>query len=399
MHFDPYDPDLQLDPYPTYRWLRDESPVHWDEERGFWTLSRFDDVWTAVHDPLRLSSAQGIIIGQPSMGSSEDGGAMPMMIMMDPPRHDELRRLVARAFTPRAIAAMEESVRGIARELLDAMPDGGAELVSAYAGPLPMTVIAVMLGVPVEERDSFREWSDMLVRINPDDPESIERALHGSGELLAYLPPLIEARRRDPRDDLISAMVSAELDGRRMTDAEVAGTAFLLLTAGNETTTNLIANAAVVIGSDPQLRQSLVDDPALIPAATEEILRLESPVQGLARTATEEVRFGDATIEPGQQVLLLFASANRDEREFPDADHLLLGRSSERALAFGHGTHYCLGAALARLECRVAFEELLARMPDFELAAGARRVPSAMVRGFEHLPVEYETATLEGARR
>jgi len=398
MHFDPYDPALQLDPYPTYKWLRDESPVHWDEDRGFWTLSRFDDVWTAVHDPKRLSSAQGIIIGQPSM-SSEDGEAMPMMIMMDPPRHDELRRLVARAFTPRAIAAMEESVRGIARDLLDAMPEGGAELVSSYAGPLPMTVIAVMLGVPVEERDNFREWSDMLVRINPDDPGSIERALHGSAELLAYLPPLIEARRRDPRDDLISAMVSAELDGRRMTDEEIAGTAFLLLTAGNETTTNLIANAAVVIGTDPQLRQSLVEDPALIPAVTEEILRLESPVQGLARTATEEVRFGDATIEPGQQVLLLFASANRDEREFPDAEMLQIGRSSERALAFGHGTHYCLGAALARLECRVAFEELLARIPDYQVADGARRVPSAMVRGFEHLPVAYETTALEGAAR
>lgn len=397
MHFDPYDPTLQLDPYPTYRWLRDESPVHWDPDRGFWTLSRFDDVWSAVHDPLRLSSAQGIVIGQSDIGASDLMEAMPMMIMMDPPRHDELRRLVSRAFTPRAIAQMEEAVRTTTRQLLDEFPEGGADLLPSFAGPLPVTVIAEMLGVPVDDRESFREWSDMLVRINPDEPEAVERAMHGSAELFAYLPPLIEARRRKPEDDLLSAMVAAEHEGRQMTDAEIAGTAFLLLTAGNETTTNLIANMTMVIGTDPDLRRTLVDDPSLIPAAAEEVLRLESPVQGLARTASEDVTIGDATIEAGQQVLLLFAAANRDEREFPDADTMLLERRSDRALAFGHGIHYCLGATLARLEVRVAFEEFLRRVPDFEVGEGARRVPSALVRGFEHLPIEYERSVLQGA--
>ncbi len=397
MNFDPYDPTLQLDPYPTYRWLRDESPVHWDPERGFWTLSRFEDVWSAVHDPLRLSSAQGIVIGQGDIGASDLMEAMPMMIMMDPPRHDELRRLVSRAFTPSAIARMEDAVRTTTRQLLDEMPEGRADLLPAFAGPLPVTVIAEMLGVPIDDRESFREWSDMLVRINPDEPEAIDRALHGSAELFAYLPPLIEARRRKPDDDLLSAMIAAEHGGRRMTDEEIAGTAFLLLTAGNETTTNLIANMTMVIGADPDLRRTLIDDPSLIPAAVEEVLRLESPVQGLARTAAEDVVFGDATIEEGQQVLLLFAAANRDEREFTDADTLLLDRQSDRALAFGHGIHYCLGAILARLEARVAFEEFLRHVPDFEVSEGARRVPSALVRGFEYLPIEYEAIATQGA--
>ena len=285
MHFDPYDPTLQLDPYPTYQWLRDESPADWDPGRGFWTLSRFEDVWSAVHDPLRLSSAQGIVIGQSDIGASNLMEAMPMMIMMDPPRHDELRRLVSRAFTPRAIAQMENAVRCTTRQLLEDLPEGRADLLPTFAGPLPVTVIAEMLGVPVDDRENFREWSDMLVRINPDEPESVDRALHGSAELFGYLPPLIQARRRKPKDDLLSAMVAAEHQGRRMTDEEIAGTAFLLLTAGNETTTNLIANMAMIVGTDADLRRTLIDDPSLIPAAAEEVLRLESPVQGLARTA------------------------------------------------------------------------------------------------------------------
>lgn len=399
MHFDPFDSTLQLDPYPTYRWLRDESPVHWNDERGFWTLSRFDDVWAAVHDPLRLSSAKGIVIGQEDIGAGDLMEAMPMMIMMDPPRHDELRRLVSRAFTPRAIAKMEEAVRVTARQLLDELAGTEADLLPAFAGPLPITVIAEMLGVPTDDREKFREWSDLLVRIDPNEPESVEGAMHGSAELFGYLPPLIADRRADPADDLLSAMTLAEHDGRTMTDDEIAGTAFLLLTAGNETTTNLIANMTMVLGTDPALRQSLLDDPSLIPAATEEVLRLESPVQGLARTATTDVEFGDATIEEGQQVLLLFGAANRDDREFPDADQLVLDREADRTLAFGHGIHYCLGATLARLETRVAFEELLARIPDFEIADGARRVPSALVRGYEHLPISYSLAAATGVAR
>ncbi|GAA4294315.1 cytochrome P450 [Mycobacterium paraffinicum] len=394
--FDPYDPAVQENPYPIYRQLRREAPVYWCE-RGFWVLSRYDDIWAAVHDHARFSSAQGIVAGQKTFGQDE----VPMMIMMDPPRHDELRRLVSGAFVPRLIRTMEESVRGIARELLDALEPGEVDLVPAYAGPLPVTVIAHMIGVPIEDREKFREWSDALVRTNPDEKDSTKRAVQGATALLSYFPPLIEERRKRPRNDLISTLVATEEDGGRLSDGEITGTCFLLLTAGNETTTNLISNFANLLGTRPDLRKQLADDPRLIAAATDEVLRLESPVQGLARTLTEDVTFGGKRLEAGQQALMLFASANRDEDKFADPDQFIMGRK-EPTLAFGHGVHYCLGAHLARLECRVAFEELLARAPDLEVLDGARRVHSALVRGFEELPVDYQpvktTVATEGAK-
>jgi cytochrome P450 len=392
--FDPYDSAVQENPYPIYRRLREEAPIYWSEQRGFWVLSTFEDVWSAVHDPRRFSSAQGIVAGQKSNGQQ----AIPMMIMMDPPRHDELRRLVSSAFVPRLIRTMEESVRQIARDLLDVMETGELDLVSAYAGPLPVTVIAQMIGVPVEDREKFREWSDTLVRVNPDDKESMKRAIHGSAQLLSYFPPLIAERRNRPADDLVSTLVGADDNGSSLSDEEISGTCFLLLTAGNETTTNLIANFANLVGTRPELRKQLSDDPSLIGAATEEVLRLESPVQGLARTITEDFTFGDKRFEAGQQALMLFASANRDDKKFNDPDRFILGRK-EPTLAFGHGVHYCLGAHLARLECRVAFEELLARCPDLEVADGARRVPSALVRGFDELPVSYQPTHTAASRR
>lgn len=392
--FDPYDSAVQENPYPIYRRLREEAPIYWSEQRGFWVLSTFEDVWTAVHDPRRFSSAQGIVAGQKSNGQQ----AIPMMIMMDPPRHDELRRLVSSAFVPRLIRTMEESVRQIARDLLDVMETGELDLVSAYAGPLPVTVIAQMIGVPVEDREKFREWSDTLVRVNPDDKASMKRAIHGSAQLLSYFPPLIAERRKRPADDLVSTLVGADDNGSSLSDEEISGTCFLLLTAGNETTTNLIANFANLVGTRPELRKQLSDDPSLIGAATEEVLRLESPVQGLARTITEDFTFGDKRFEAGQQALMLFASANRDGKKFNDPDRFILGRK-EPTLAFGHGVHYCLGAHLARLECRVAFEELLARCPDLEVADGARRVPSALVRGFDELPVSYQPTHTAASRR
>lgn len=391
--FDPYDTAVQDDPYPIYRRLRREAPVYWCD-RGFWVLSRYDDVWAAVHDHVRFSSAQGIVAGQKTFGQDE----VPMMIMMDPPRHDELRRLVSGAFVPRLIRTMEESVRDIARELLDAMEPGRVDLLSSYAGPLPVTVIAHMIGVPAEDRDKFREWSDALVRTNPDDPSSTKRAMKGSMELLSYFPPLIAERRKKPANDLISMLVAVDEDGAQLSDGDITGTCFLLLTAGNETTTNLIANFANLLGTRPDLRKKISGDPTLIGAATEEVLRLESPVQGLARTLTEDVRFGGERFEAGQQVLMLFASANRDEEKFKEPDEFILGRK-EPNLAFGHGVHYCLGAHLARLECRIAFEELLTRAPDFTVLDGARRVPSALVRGFEELPIEYEPVEATAATR
>lgn len=391
--FDPYDPAVQQDPYPAYRQLRREAPVYWSE-RGFWVLSRYEDVWAAVHDHVRFSSAQGIVPGQKTFVQD----AVPMIVMMDPPRHDELRRLVSGAFVPRLIRTMEESVRGIARDLLDALEPGEVDLIPTYAGSLPVAVIAHMIGVPIEDWDKFREWSDALARTNPDDKALTKQGVEAAVELLSYFPPLIAERRKKPAHDLISTLVATDEDGRRLSDDEITGTCFLLLTAGHETTTNLIANFANLLGTRPALRKKLADDPTLIAAATEEVLRLESPVPGLARTLTEDLTFGGKRLEAGQQALMLFASANRDEEKFTDPDEFIMGRK-EPTLAFGHGVHYCLGAHLARLECRVAIEELLARAPDFELLDGARRVPSGLVRGFERLPVDYQPIETTAAAR
>lgn len=390
--YDPYDPRVQEDPYSVYRQLRDEHPAYHNESRDFWALSRFEDIWSATHDPGRFSSASGIVIGQDVMAAA--GDAMPMLIMMDPPRHDELRKMVSRAFTPRRMAAMEDEVRRITRELLSSFLERGeVELVHEFAAPLPMIVIAEMLGVPVSDRAQFREWSDHLVKVNPDDPATMERTFAAAIGLNNYFEPMLEARRKDPKDDLMSALLSAESDGKKLSQEELIGFCFLLLVAGNETTTNLISNAAAVLYDRPEVRRRITEDPSMLPAAVEEFLRLESPVQGLARTLTEDLEMHGQVMREGDKVLLLFGSANRDGREFENPDEFVVDRSSDRVLAFGHGIHYCLGAALARLECRVAFEELLATIPDYAIGEGSERLLSGPIRGFDHLPLTFTPVT------
>lgn len=385
--YDPYDHSVQDDPYPVYRWLRDESPAHWNDARRFWTLSRFDDVWEAVHDPQRFSSADGIVVGQ-DLISDLSSAQWPTMITLDPPRHDELRRLVSRAFTPRAIAAMEDDVRSIATGLLDEVTGSAFDLVDGFSGPLPVMVIARMLGVPDGDRAEFKRWSDELVQASPDDPTTVERALAAGSQLYRYFREAIAARNDDSGgDDLISSLIAVREGDQRLDEVELLGICFLLLTAGNETTTNLISNAVSVLTDHPEERRRCADDPTRIPAMVEEVLRFESPVQGLARTLTTDVELHGHTLAEGDKVLLLFAAANRDEREFADADRFQVGRPVERMLAFGHGIHYCLGAALARLEARVAFEELLRRLPKVSVAGEGRRIRSGPVRGFSALPV------------
>ena len=362
--YDPYDPAVQQNPYPVYRQLREEYPAYHNDSRGFWALSRFDDIWSATHDPQRFSSASGLVIGQDMMATAAN--VMPMLIMMDPPRHDELRKMVSRAFTPRRMAAMEDDVRRITRELLSSFVERGeVEFVHEFAAPLPMIVIAEMLGVPVSDRHQFREWSDQLVKVNPDDPATMDRAIEAGIGLSDYFVPMLEARRKEPKDDLMSALLSAGSDGEKLSQDEVIGFCFLLLVAGNETTTNLISNATKILHDQPELRRQI----------------------------TEDVDMHGEAMREGDKVLLLWGSANRDEREFENPDEFVLGRKLDRALAFGHGVHYCLGAALARLECRVAFEELLAIIPDYDIGDGARRLLSGPIRGFDHLPVAFEPVT------
>lgn len=388
--YDPYSHALHEDPYSVYRTLRDEYPVYWNDDRKFWALSRFADVWTAVHDPLTYSSEQGIVVDSSTESASD---FLPMIITQDPPRHDELRSLVSRAFTPKRMAAMDTRVVEVARDLLTEIgPRGKCDFVQEFAAPLPTMVIADMLGVSREDRAQFRHWSDEIIQADAADPELSAKAVAAGAELYEYFGGIIAERRKTPGEDLVTALIAAEIDGERLTENELLGFCFLLLVAGNETTTNLITNASVLLFDHPDQRRDLINDTSLYPTAIEEFLRYDSPVQGLARTLTKDMTVASQPLATGDKVLLIWGSANRDEREFPDPDRFDIRRKFDRHMAFGHGVHYCLGAALARLECRIAFQELFPYMPEYTVGAPEtrERLHSGPIRGYLHLPVEFE---------
>ena len=388
LRFDPYDPALHADPYPVYRRLRDEYPVHYEASRDFFTLSRHDDVLAALEDPETYCSREGVAVGVPL--PPEPARQTPLLIMMDDPRHRQLRGLVSRAFTPRRVAELEPRIRKIAGELLDGLAQAAEpDLVHDFSAPLPTIVIAELLGVPPADQRWFKEKSTQIAQFDPARGVGLDaRGLSPALELASYLAGELDRRRRDPRDDLLSALLEAEVAGERLTQAELVGFAFLLLVAGNETTTNLISNAAILLDRHPEQRRLLAEEPTRIAAAVEEFLRYDSPVQGLARTTTHPVRLHGVEIPAGRKVLLLFASANRDERRIADPDRFDVTRDPNPHLAFGFGTHFCLGASLARLEARVAFEELLARFPGYRLRPGPiERMCSGPIRGALRLPL------------
>jgi len=386
--YDPFDATVQDDPYPVYQRLRAEHPVYWAAPSDTWVLSRHADVEAAVLDPVTYSSGSGIFPVPAGMDMTQM--FLPMMIMTDPPRHTQLRSLVSRGFTARRVAAMETSVAAIAAELAEDFAEAGAcDLVADFAGPLPAMVIADLLGVPREDRPQFRQWSRTLVQADPVHDQS-GTGLAAAAALYEYFTGFLAERRKQPRDDLISALVRAEVDGQHLTEEELLGFCLLLLVAGHETTTNLLANSAVVLAQHPASRRHLLQDPGLVPAAVEELLRFDSPVQGLARTLTRDVSAHGITMSAGETVLLLFGSANRDERVFPGADLFEVDRCPDRHLAFGRGVHFCLGAALARLEARAALHVLLRSCPDWAVdLAGAERLRSGPIRGYAALPIDW----------
>ncbi len=385
--YSPFDPEVIADPYPVYRELRDRVPVYWSHQAGCWVLSRYDDVSGALNDPATYSSASGIFPTPPGVDMTEL--FLPMLIMSDPPRHTQLRHLVSRAFTPRRIAGLEAHIRTLVDDLLDqACGSGGWDFVSGFAGPLPAIVIADMLGVPSEDRDRFRIWSTTLVQSNPIRGE-FGPGLDAAAALYDYFSAFLAERRAHPRDDLMTALVQAEVDGEYLSEEELLGFCLLLLVAGHETTTNLLSNSAVVLAQHPESRRELADHPHLVPAAVEELLRYDSPVQGLSRTLTRPVDLHHECMKDGDTVLLLFGSANRDDHAFPDADRLDIHRRPERQVALGRGAHFCLGASLARLEARIALEALLARRRDWEVDLDAAvRLRSGPIRGYVSLPVQ-----------
>ena len=352
------------DPFAMYRALRDNDPVHRVEgaehRDEFWVLSRFGDVFDAARDTATFSSASGLTVER---GAGVDMGEATPIVFLDPPDHTAFRRLVGSGFTPRQVSAIEGDVRAFVIERLDQIAeDGGGDIVAELFKPLPSFVVAHYLGVPVEDRFRFDEWTDQIVAAaaqgRTDEPDS------GIGDLLAYFTDLIERRRLEPGDDMVSQLIAMGEDA--VSILWILGFAFTMVTGGNDTTTGLLGGSTALLHQHPDQRRRLVDDPSMIPAAVEELLRLTSPVQNLARTTTRDVELHGRLIPEGSKVLLSYGAANRDEREFGDDAELLdVGRNPARILTFSYGAHHCLGAAAARLQGRVALEELLARFPDY----------------------------------
>ena len=376
--YDPFASDFHERAHDVYRRLRDDVPVYHDPARGFWALSRFEDVWAAASDPDRFD------VG----GIEEAQTLLPMLNYLDSPRHERLRGLVSRAFTPRRIDEMEPRVRAIARELLSSVRVGETcELVDAYTTPLPGRVIAEMIGVPADRRETFLAWTRQMLVGDPD--KTIEENIKEPSEhIYAEFAKLLEERRASRCDDLMSALLDAEIDGVRLSDPEIQGFCYQLIVAGNDTTTSLIGNGVALLARHPDQYALLRREPHRIPAAVEEMLRFESPAQALPRSAARDVVLHGQTIPRGERVLLVWAAANRDEREFDEPDRFDVTRPIRRHLALGHGIHFCLGASLARLEARVAFEELLAFAPALSLAEAPEWVPSHWARAHPKLEVD-----------
>ncbi|AFC42519.1 putative cytochrome P450 130 [Mycobacterium intracellulare MOTT-02] len=365
-------------PWPMYRALRDHDPVHHvvpanSPEHDYYVLSRHADVWAAARDHETFSSAKGLTVNYDDLeliGLQDN----PPFVMQDPPVHTQFRKLVSRGFTPRQVEAVEPKVREFVVERIEGLrAAGGGDIVTELFKPLPSMVVAHYLGVPEEDWVQFDGWTQAIVAANTAEggvAGALETVGDAVGSMMAYFTGLIERRRTDPEDDTISHLVTAGVGA----DGDVAGTlsilafTFTMVTGGNDTVTGMLGGSMPLLHERPDQRKLLVDNPELITDAVEELLRMTSPVQGLARTTTREVTIGDTTIPAGRRALLLYGSANRDERQYgPDAAELDVTRCPRNILTFSHGAHHCLGAAAARMQSRVALTELLARCPDFEV--------------------------------
>lgn len=396
VYYDPYDAAIDADPHPVWKRLRDEAPVYYNEQHDFWALSRYDDVLAGLLDWETFSSARGITIEMIDTDPARDtavavDGIRPMVIMMDPPGHDRLRKLMSRTFTPRRVGLLEDRVRELCAEALDPHRDGSTfDFMETCGSRIPGMIIGALMGVPVEDQDTVRAWIDICMEYQ-DGPMD-DRKMHAFVDVDRYMVELVEARRRQPGDDLVSDLLASEIElaggGRsQLTNEEVLGFAQLLLFAGNETTARLIGWTMMLLARFPDQRRLLVEDPSLVPNAIEELLRYEapSPIQG--RFVTRDVEFHGITIPANSRIALLNASADRDERYFADPDVLDVRRAIDRHLAFGYGAHFCMGAALARIEGRLVLEETLQRFPEWDVDEDAMRlVRTSTVRGPSYLP-------------
>ena len=383
--FDPQILTAEDDPYPVYRELREHFPIYYSEQREIWVVSRYADVRAALLDADTWASGQGTV---PSGFLSDK----PMLISEDPPYHTHLRGAVHLSFTPRRMRALEKRVREIAVELLDAIdPQADTELFAAYTDPLPVAVMTELLGVGIEDREQFKRCADAIIHTTQGQSEEASEAQRW---IFDYLENVLPDRNGDPEEDLVSMLLHPPPEVRgQLSHEEVVGFCTILLLAGTETTTNALGNILLLLQRNPELRAQLAAQPAALPLAIEECLRLESPVQGLSRVATRDVEILGQKIRKDERLHMLFASANRDEAVFPEAERLDPQRDPNPHLCFGLGIHFCLGASLARTELRVALEELLTRHPDYALDLDrSQRQASDTNRGFTQL-----TGRLAGA--
>ena len=390
MIYDPYSRQMQEDPYQTYRYFRDEEPCTHNPKMDFYALFRFEDVWEATLDWKTYSSSLGPILEN----RGEIPGEVMSIIGIDPPRHVRMRNLVSKGFTPRRIADLEAPVRRIARAYLDAVSgEKSFDFQAALSNLLPMDVISVLVGIPEQDRATYRGWVDKGLERDPETGKAPPGAVEGMMSASAYVGRLLAERRERPRDDLVSLLAHSEyedVDGRskRLADHEVVAFVGLLAVAGAETTTKLLGNCMVYLARHPDQRRRLWDDPARIPQAVEEVLRYDAPSQFQGRVALRDAVVHGVRIPSGARVALVTGAACRDEREFPEPDRFDALRRPARQIYFGHGNHVCIGKSLARLEARVVLEEVRARFPDYEVdESGTTHTYQAHVRGFATVPI------------
>jgi cytochrome P450 len=383
------DPELySTDPHPLYAQLRAEAPVAWNEDRGFWAIARHRDVTAIEIDPATFCAGRGILVEE--IGTTY--ATPPTMMHADPPVHTRYRRLVQPAFKPSVVRALEPVVRARTAALVQRI-DGGAatDIVSALSVPLPLQVISKILGVPDDEWERCYEWSEAVIPGATDWPE--ERRDRLMTEMIEYLVGAAKDRRAHPRDDVLTQLAHVDLEGERLSDDELAMFLVQLLVAGNETTRNLISSGLLGFADHPGQWDRLRADRSLVPSAVEEMLRWSSPVASFMRTATRDAQIGDVPIAGGEPLLMLFASANRDEDVFgPSASTFDVGRDPNPHLAFGQGNHFCLGAALARLEGKVVLDELLDRFVDIRRIGAIERSPSSVITGIRRAELRFVAA-------
>jgi cytochrome P450 len=391
LYYDPFDYEIDANPHPMWKRMRDEAPLYRNERHDFFALSRFQDVLGAHLDPETFISGQGTVLEM--MGKIPQP---PPMIFMDPPEHTRLRKLVSRAFSPRRIAALEPRIRGLCKEYLDPqVGSGGFDYVEDFGAILPVMVISSLLGIPEEDQHQVRLWTDAMLHREEGEtgvPDSVRQV---QAELFGYFARYAQERRKRPRDDMMSDLLQAEVpleDGgsRKLSEVEILVFVGLLSAAGNETVARLLGWVAILLARNPDERRKLLADPSLVPGAVEELLRYEAPSPVQARQVARDTTLHGEHVPEGSTLLLLTGSAGRDEREYPDADRFDVTRRFERHVSLGYGVHFCLGASLARMEGRMAIEETLARFPNWEIDEdGLEMIHTSTVRGYEKVPIRF----------